>query len=94
MLIGTGEPSLRTIAISSFTIGSPVSIVRRSTQAVSQIVALKTSAQMRPIASSRGMPVICSAALLKEVIRQSRPTVNTPSAMLSRMMSVCDTITI
>ena len=87
-------PSDLTISISLLTIGSPVSIVRRSAHALSQIVALKTSAQSRPTASSRGMPVISSAARLNEVMRQSGPTVKTPSAMLSSMMSVSPFMTL
>jgi len=41
--------------------------------------ARNTSQQRRPTASCRRMPVICSAARLKKVMRQSASTVNTPS---------------
>ena len=40
------------------------------------------------MASSRGMPVISSAARLKIVIRHSASTVKTPSEMLSSTASV------
>jgi hypothetical protein len=40
------------------------------------------------MASERDTPVIASAARLKDVMRHSRSTVNTPSEMLSRMSSV------
>jgi hypothetical protein len=40
------------------------------------------------MASLRRMPVISSAARLKDVIDQSASTVKTPSEMLSKMMSV------
>ena len=43
----------------------------------------KTSQQGRPITSSRRTPVICSAALLKKVMRHSASTVRTPSATQS-----------
>jgi hypothetical protein len=47
-----------------------------------------TSEQRRPMASLRGMPVISSAARLKDVMRHSASTVKTPSEMLSRIASV------
>ena len=47
---------------------------------LSQMSAWNTSEQRRPIACSAGTPVIRSAALLNEVIRQLQSTVNTPSA--------------
>jgi hypothetical protein len=48
----------------------------------------KTSEHRFPTASRRETPVIFSAARLNEVMRQSNPTVKTPSEMLSRMASV------
>ena len=54
----------------------------------SQMLALKTSQQGFPMASSRVTPVIPCAARLNEVIRQSLSTVKTPSAMESRMIFV------
>jgi hypothetical protein len=48
----------------------------------------KTSEQRRPMASVRDTPVMVSAARLKDEMRHSRSTVNTPSDMLSRMASV------
>jgi hypothetical protein len=53
------------------------------------MLARKTSQQGRPNASCAEMPVISSAARLKNVIRQSRSMVKTPSAMLFKMISVC-----
>jgi hypothetical protein len=55
-------------------------------QFVSHVLALKTSKHGRPIASLFGIPVIFSAALLKDVTLKSRFTVKTPSAILSRMI--------
>ena len=43
--------------------------------------AWKTSEHRLPIALTSDTPVMRSAALLKEVMRQSLSTVNTPSAM-------------
>jgi hypothetical protein len=68
--------------------GAPVWSVRRSAQSVSHMLARNTSEQRRPRASVRPMPVMSSAARLNDVIRHSASTVNTPSEMLSRMMSV------
>ena len=49
-----------------------------------QMLASNTSWQGFPITSSRRIPVICSAALLKNETRQSASTVKTPSATQSR----------
>jgi hypothetical protein len=64
-------------------------MVRCNEQLLSQMLALKTSQQYRPMASRFEIPVIASAALLKEVILRSMSMVKTPSAMLSSMISVC-----
>ena len=72
-----------------FIIADFVSMVRRIRQPDSHILARKTSWQGLPMASSFGMPVICSAALLNESMRQFRSTVKTPSAILSRMIRCC-----
>ena len=74
------------------TTGLPETSVWRSAQSDSHMLDRNTSEQNLPIASSRGMPVISSAARLKEVMRQSPSTVNTPSEMLSRMASVNDPV--
>ena len=59
--------------------GTRVSMVRRSMQPVSHTSARNTSKHGLPRACARGIPVIFSAARLKEVMRQSISTVNTPS---------------
>jgi hypothetical protein len=46
-----------------------------------------TSEHGFPMASLRRMPVMLSAARLNETMRQSASTVNTPSEILSRMVS-------
>ena len=66
----------------------PFSIVWRNAQSFPHMLQRNTSAQGRPRASARDTPVISSAARLKDVMRQSRSTVNTPSEMLSRIASV------
>ena len=88
MVTGTRRPSAsrRSTAISMT--GLPVLRVFRRAQSVSHMLERKTSEQNRPLASSREMPVIVSAARLNEVMRQSWSTVKTPSEMLSRMASV------
>jgi hypothetical protein len=53
-------------------------------QEPSHIVARNTLLHRCPIASSREIPVIFSAARLKVVMRQSPSTVNTPSLIESR----------
>jgi len=88
MLIGRRSPSRLTIKMDWFTIGTPVSMVLLKEQSFSQMLALKTSQQWRPSASSFLMPVMFSAALLKDVMMKSPSTVNTPSAMLSSMIWV------
>ena len=54
-----------------------------------QMLEWKMVLQGLPRISSLCQPVMCSAALLKEVRFQFRSTVKTPSAMLSRMRSCC-----
>jgi hypothetical protein len=66
---------------------APVSIVRRSAQSASHMLARKTSEQRLPIASHRVMLVISSAARLNDVMRHCGSTVNTPSEMLSMIAS-------
>jgi hypothetical protein len=68
--------------------GFPLFSVRCRAHSASHILDLNTSEQSRPNASFRGIPVISSAARLKEVTRQFMSTVNTPSDMLSRIASV------
>jgi hypothetical protein len=84
--MGTSWPSALRITRGRFTTGWPVSKVCLKTQAAPQALARKTSEQGRPKTAASGTPVISWAAWLKKVIRQSRSTVNTPSAMLSRML--------
>jgi hypothetical protein len=86
--MGTRSPSARTMKAERPTTGLPVANVVRRAQSVSQRLARNTSQQGRPIACSRRIPVIVSAARLKEVTRQPSSTVKTPSQMLSRMMEV------
>ena len=88
-LIGISLPSARRITTGLLTTGFFVSIVDFRAQVDSQMLARKTSQQGRPIASDAETPVIFSAARLKNVIRHSGSTVNTPSAMLFKIISVC-----
>ena len=72
--------------------GPSISRALRSAHALSQMFARKTSRQGRPTASSRRIPVISSAARLKDMIRQSRSTVKTPSPRESRITSRCASV--
>ncbi len=84
---GTFSPSGRTMKMDL--LESWMSLARQASRAHSPSHRLerKTSQHLQPTASSRGMPVMRSAAALKEVMVHSRSTVNTPSAMESRMAS-------
>ena len=84
-LIGIRSPSALRMWTAWFTTGPPVRWVPFRAHSVSQMLAQNTSQQFRPRASERSTPVIRSAAALNDVIRQSRSTVNTPSATESRM---------
>ena len=68
--------------------GFPLFRVRCRAQSPSHMLDLNTSEQSRPNATLRGIPVISSAARLKEVTGQSGSTVNTPSEMVSSMAPV------
>ena len=87
-LIGMRCPSALTMKAALLTTAAPVCMVCRRAHSASHMLARNTSEQRRPMASSRATPVICSAPRLKEVMRHSGSTVNTPSEMLSRMESV------
>ncbi len=87
MLTGTLRPSGRRMNTDRLPSGMSCSMHARSTQAPSQMLEWNTSRQRLPRASCAGTPVISAAARLNEVMRQSRSTVNTPSATLSMMVS-------
>ena len=85
MLIGTLSPRLLTMVIERLAAGVPLYRLSAMAQLRPQMDEWNTSEQDWPMASSRDQPVISSAARLKLVMRQWRSTVNTPSAMESRM---------
>ena len=89
MLTGTLTPSTLQMVMQRLVSGLPVLILQAMAQDSPQMLAWNTSLHGLPIATSRGKPVIRSAALLKEVIRQLVSTVNTPSAILSRITACC-----
>ena len=86
-LMGMRAPRASTTKTEALTAGSPLSRTPLITQASAQIFARSTSLHRWPMASSRRMPVIFSAARLKELMRQSRSTVKTPSLIESRIGS-------
>jgi hypothetical protein len=81
-------PSELTMNVVLFMTAAPVSMVCLKAHSVSHMLARNTSEQRRPMAASRGMPVISSAARLNDETRHSPSTVKTPSEMLSRIESV------
>ncbi len=70
-LIGSRLPLELTMKVALFTTAAPLSIVCLSAHSLSHMLARNTSEQRRPMASSRGMPVMSSAARLKDRTCQS-----------------------
>ena len=84
---GTVSPSVRTMKMDLPPMeGAPPMQARRA-HCPSHRLEWNTSQHFWPKASSTGTPVMWLAAWLNEVMFQSRSTVNTPSAMFSRMVS-------
>lgn len=75
------------ISASLSKVGTPVSSVSCRGQPFMQMLPLKISLHLRPIASSGAIPVISLALLLKEVIIRLWSTVKIPSLMESKMVA-------
>ena len=65
-LIGIRLPAALMMNVALFTTAAPLSMVCRSAHSASHMLARNTSEQRRPMASSREMPVISSAARLND----------------------------
>ena len=83
ILTGMRSPAEFTIKMEALTMGAPEASICLSEHDCSHILALKTSQQCCPTALSFGIPVIFSAARLKDVIFRSEWTV-TPRRICCR----------
>ena len=86
MLMDLRVPAASSITTFFPSTGFPDRMVWCSAHRPSQMLARRISLHGMPMARARGVPVIFSAALLKEVIRNDLSTVKTPSVIESRMM--------